>query len=193
MPSNVVFDRTLQRAARSAPGRTETYAEYFEDSRFSGENQSRILHDYLVRKYEGRRVDVVIAFAQPALDYLLKYRADLFPKAAIVYYTVGRAMAEDPSLLRNATGVVVENSYRKTVDLALALHPATKEVLVIASTPGGSKVNERIFRRQFQGFDKPVKFTYLSDLPLDQLLAAVRHAPSDSIIFYLRHAQDEPD
>src|SRR5262249_58218429 len=110
----------------------------------------------------------------PALDYLLKYRADLFPHAAIVYYTVGRPVFDDPSLARDTTGVVADNAYRKTLDLALTLHPGTKEVLVIASTPGGSKLNERIFRRQLQGFDKPVKFTYLSDLPLDQLLSAVR-------------------
>jgi signal transduction histidine kinase len=193
MAPSAIFERTLQRAIRSAPGRHETYEEYFEDIRFPGEDQSRILHDYLVRKYAGRRVDVVIAFAQPALDYLLKYRSDLFPQAAIVYYTPGRPVFEDPASAHNTTGVVGDHAYRKTLDLALTLHPETKEVLVIASTPGGSKLNERIFRRQLQGFDKPIKFTYLSDLPVDQILAGVRHAPRDSIIFYLRHSQDEPD
>src|SRR5262249_27693542 len=109
------------------------------------------------------------------------------------YYTTGRPIFDDPSLARGTTGVVVDAAYRRTLDLALTLHPDTKEVLVIASTPGGSKLNERIFRRQLQGFDQRVKFTYLSDLPLDQLIAGVRHAPKDSIIFYLRHSQDGPD
>ena len=193
MAPSAIFERTLQRAIRSAPGRHQTYEEYFEDIRFPGEDQSRNLHDYLVRKYAGRRVDVVIAFAQPALDYLLRYRTDLFPSAAIVYYTAGRPVFEDPLLARDTTGVVGDNAYRKTLDLALTLHPETKEVVVIASTPGGSGLNERVFRRQLRGFDKPVKFSYLSDLPLDKLLAGVRHAPKDSIIFYLRHSQDEPD
>jgi signal transduction histidine kinase len=191
MAPSAIFERTLHRAVRVAPGRHGTHEEYFEDIRFPGEDQSRILHDY--PEYAGRRVDVVIAFSQPALDYVLKYRADLFPQASIVYYTVGRPILDDPALARGTTGVVADNAYRKTLDLALTLHPATKEALVIASTPGGSKLNERIFHRQRQGFDKPVKFTYLSDLPLDQLLAGVRHAPEDSIIFYLRHSQDEPD
>jgi signal transduction histidine kinase len=192
MAPSAIFERALQHAIRSAPGRHETYAEYFEDIRFPGDDQSRIVHDYLVRKYAGRRVDVVIAFSQPALDYLLKYRSDLFPQAAIVYYTIGKPMVDDASLAP-ATGVVADDAYRKTLDLALTLHPETKEFLVVASTPGGSKLNERSFRRQLEGFDKPVTFSYLSDLPLEQMVAAVRHAPKDSIIFYLRHSQDEPD
>ena len=52
---NVVFDETLKNAVQSAaPGTLEYYAEYLEDSRFPGEDQSGILHDFLVRKYAGR-------------------------------------------------------------------------------------------------------------------------------------------
>src|SRR5262249_38928001 len=145
---NVVFDRTLQQAVRASKLRVEHYAEYIEDNRFPGEDQSRILHDYLVRKYAGRRVDVVIAFAQPALDYLLKYRSDLFPQVPIVYYTIGRPVFDDPSMSKQTTGAIVDNAYRKSIDLAMMLHPDTKEVIVIASTPGATKREERTFQRE---------------------------------------------
>jgi hypothetical protein len=191
---NIILDETLSAAVRSsAAGRIERYAEYIEDNRFAGEDQLRILHDYLVRKYAGRQVDAVIAFAEPALNFLLKYRGDLFPRAPIVFYTVGRPVIEDSAASRNTTGVVIDNAYRKTLDLALRLHPDTKEVFVIASTPGGSKLNERVFQRQLEGLEKRPTFTYLSDLPLEQLLAAVRKAPKQSIILYIRHSQDGPD
>src|SRR5262245_948241 len=190
---NAVMDDALRRAVRSAPRRSlEYYAEYLEDSRFPGEDQSRVLRDYLVRKYASRPVDVVVAQTQPVLSFLLKYRAEIFPDAAIVYNTFSRPVFDDPEIARNATGVIGDNVFRKTLDLALGLHPDTKEVLVIASTPDGSKEYERMFRRQLAGFDKPVAFTYLSDLPLDQLLATVKQASNQSLIIFVRHSQDQP-
>jgi signal transduction histidine kinase len=111
----------------------------------------------------------------------------------IVYYTVGRPVFENPAIARQTTGAVVDNAYRKTLDLALTLHPNTKEVLVIASTPGGSTREEATFTRQLEAYEKRVRFTYLSDMSLEQLLVRVRQAPKDSIIFYIRHSQSEPD
>jgi signal transduction histidine kinase len=189
----VVLDNALKGAVRAAPPATlEHYAEYLEGSRFRGEDESRMLRDYLVRKYASRPMDVVVAQTQPVLSFLLKYRAALFPDAAIVFNTVTRPVFDDPAVARRATGVIADTAYRKTLDLALALHPDTREVLVIASTLDGSKQNERMFQRQLAGFDRPVTVTYLSDLPLDQLLAAVKRAPKQSIILFIRHSRDQP-
>src|SRR5262245_33259606 len=59
-PSNIAFERGLQAALRAvAPGRAEYFPEFLESNRFPGDEQSEALHDYLLRKYAGRRIDAV--------------------------------------------------------------------------------------------------------------------------------------
>jgi signal transduction histidine kinase len=191
--SNVVFEKAMQDRLRAAPaGSVEYYAEYLENNRFPGEAQARMLRDYLVRKYADRRIDVVVAVGPAALNFLLADRPDLFPDTPIVFHTVTRPEFGDRPPARNVTGVISDDVYRKTLDLALDLHPETERVLVIASSPEGDKRNERLFRRGIAGLKKRVTFTYLSDLPLDQLLAAVKAAHERSLILFLWHSQSEP-
>ena len=37
------------------------------------------------QKYAARTIDVIVANASPSLDFLFKYRADLFPHTPIVF------------------------------------------------------------------------------------------------------------
>ena len=85
-PWNVRFDRSFQAALQAAPaGTVEYYPEYLESNRFPGENQSLLLRDYLRQKYADRTIDVVVANSDASLDFLLKYRDDLFPHTPIVF------------------------------------------------------------------------------------------------------------
>src|SRR5215469_17021786 len=72
--ANDDFERQFQTALNSeAPGGFEYYSEYLESNRFPGNDQSVALRDYIKRKYAGRPIDVVVANASPALDFLFKY------------------------------------------------------------------------------------------------------------------------
>jgi hypothetical protein len=134
-PANVRFDQSFQAALQSAPdGTVEYYPEYLESDRFPGESQAQGLCDYLRRKYADRTIDVVVAAGMPALEFLLKNRHDLFTKTPIVFlmssYPVKEKLAAGPGL----TGIVTNNTYRKTLDLALRLHPGTEQVFIISGT-----------------------------------------------------------
>jgi signal transduction histidine kinase len=191
--SNVVFEQAMQARLRTLPaGSVEYYAEYLEDNRFPGEAQSRLLRDYLARKYADRRIDVVVAVGPAALNFLMAHRADLFTGTPIVFHTVTRPELADRAAARNLTGVISDDVYQKTLDLALELHPDTERVLVIASNPEGDKRRELLFKRGIGESAGRVTFTYLSDLPLDQLLDAVKTAGEHSLILFLWHSQSVP-
>ena len=119
----------------------EYYSEYWETNRFPGERQALLLRDYLRQKYTGRKIDALVAPASIPLDFLLKYRSELFPDASIVFATE-RPVDQKLMAASNATGVVYANSYRRTIDLALKLHPGTEQVFIISGSPvegnGGS-------------------------------------------------------
>src|SRR5262252_1780253 len=189
--ANVDFERGMQEALQQAPaGSVDYHAEYIESTRFSGPEQSIVLLDYLRRKYADRKVDVVVAPSQVALDFLTSHRAVLFPDAPIVFHTFARPSAD--VMARSMTGIVVDNLFAKTLDTALTLHPDTKEVFVIAQTSERNRLYDQIFRDQLRAVERSVALTYLSDLPLDALLARVKAAQKQTIIFYVRYSQDEP-
>jgi PAS domain S-box-containing protein len=189
-PSNVEFDRGVQTAFRTA--RIEYYAEYFEPNRFPGEVQATAFRDYLRRKYSERKIDVVIAMSAVSADFLLKYRDDLFPDAPIVFHTVSRDQLDARAAAINSTGVVPDNVYARTVETALRFHPATEHVFLINGTIERDKSVESLFKERLRALENKVSITYLTDLPLDKLLARVKSLPQRSLIFYSRQDYEGP-
>ena len=191
-PANVLLDKGVQTVLRSnAEGAVEYFPEYLESNPFRGENQSLALRDYLRRKYADLRIDVIISMSHSSLEFLLKYHKDLFPKTPIVYYT-NKPIDRDDSIDASLSRVVVDKVYRKTLDMALRLHPRTEQVFIISGTPQREKRVEAEVRADLKGLEGQVGLTYLTDLPLAELVSRVKALPERSIILYVRHSQDEP-
>jgi signal transduction histidine kinase len=183
---NISFDKGLQAGLFADPSsKVELFSEYLDTTRFPGEKQNELLHDYLRQKYANQKIDVVIATPDPALNFLLKYRTDLFPGSPIIFIAVERppqgVLGAGPGL----TGIIRANTHRKTLDLALKLHPETKEVFVISGTPEHDKRFETISREELAGYEKRARITYLTDLPLNELLNRVKEMPQNSLILYV--------
>jgi len=191
-PSNVSFERGLQTVFRgAAPGTLEYFPEFLESNRFPGEAHSRWFRDYLRRKYSDHKVDLVIALSDTALSFLMNVRGEVFPNTPIVYHTFNRPVLGN-RFKSAVTGVVVDRVFRNTLDVALQLHPDTREVLVIVGTPEGDKRLERSVRKELQEFESKTRLTYLSDMQLAPMMARVKRAGTGSLILYVRQSQDEP-
>ncbi len=165
--------------------------EYLEPGRFPGESQARILRDYLRQKYADRKIDVLFCWGVGPLEFFLRHQGELFPGTPIVYYVSSleplKHLPAPP-----ITGVLNPDAYERTLELALNLHPDATEVFVVSGTPTHDKSIEREAAPQFARFQSRVTLTYLTDLPLEQLLATVRNVPRRSIIFYSRQAHEDP-
>ena len=190
---NVAFDRTFQAALHSASaGPIEYYSEYLESNRFPGENQSLLLRYYLRQKYDDHNIDVVVANSDASLDFLLKYRDDLFPRSPIVFITTRRPAPEILAAEPGLTGLTTLSDHRKTVDLALSLHPNTKEIFVVSGTLQHDKRLETVARSELQGYESRVQLTYLTDWSPDELIAKTKTLPKQSLILYVwQQSQNE--
>ena len=80
------LDAAIREALQSrADAPVNYYAEYLESETFPSEPSTLALRDYIRRKFEGRRIDVVVANATPALQFVLRFREELFPRVPIVF------------------------------------------------------------------------------------------------------------
>ena len=162
----------------------EYFPEYLEASRFPEENTAVSFRNYLRAKYANRTVDVVVASADAPLRFLLEYRSELFSKSPIVFVANDPPKPDALAAAAGATGIHYKNAYRETVDLALRLHPGTKRVFVVSGTPQQDRRFEKITQRELSGFEK-VEIVYLTDLPLNELIARTSSLPPQSVILYV--------
>jgi len=185
-PANVDFERRFQASLRlAARGPVEFYSESVQSSRFPGEVQSKLLHNYIRRKYADRPIDVVVPRTTVPLNFLFKYRRDLFPHTPIVFAATSHPGAAQLKSGAGATGVVFVNSYRKTLDLAVKLHPRTERVFIVSGTPGREKSFEQMARSQLRGYESKAAIIYLTDLTLEELMVRIKHLPERSIVLYV--------
>jgi signal transduction histidine kinase/CheY-like chemotaxis protein len=183
--ANLRFDQSLQAALRSyAPTEFEYYSEYLETNKFPGEEQSSLLGDYLARKYAGRHIDVLVARTSVALDYLIEHRDRLFPNVPIVFAVSVPPSAERMSEI-GATGILYGNTYSKTSDLALRLHPGTTQLYVVSGTKTRDKTLEKIARKELQTRSNGPAIHYLTDVPPEELKARLATLPPRSVVLYV--------
>jgi len=191
-PGNIKFDESFKAVLQANhPGEVEYYPEYMETTRFPGQNQA-FFHEYLRQKYAGRKIDVVVATADIPLNFLLQYRADLFPTSPIVFVTNHAPSTETLGAGPGATGIVHQSTHQQTLNLALSLHPNTNQVFVISGSPEHDKRFEKSARQELGGFENRVRITYLTDLPLSELITRTANLPPRSIALYVwQQAFDE--
>ncbi len=163
----------------------EYYPEYLEANRFPGEIQSQVLRDYLKQKYADRKVDVVVAQSDVSLDFLTKYKDDLFPNTPVVFYLATRPAAATLISRGNMTGVVVFGGFKKTVDAALTIHPQTEQLFVISGSLERDKRFERVAHTELEGLEAQIKINYLTDLSPSELRNTVARLPERSLVLYV--------
>jgi len=189
---NIGFERALQAALQSAgAGRFEYYPEYLESNRFPGEHQEQYLRDYLRQKYADRTIDVVVANSDASLDFLVKYSDDLFRNVPTVFISTRRPSAEVLASGAGLTGLITFTDAQKTVDLALTLHPGTKEIFVVNGTLQFDRRLETSTRQELQGYDNRVKISYVTDWSPVELVAKMKTLPAKSIVLFVWQQSEE--
>lgn len=183
-PGNVRFEESFKTQLRVGQRQDiEYYPEYFEVSRFPEKDHTLSFRDYLQTKYANRNVDVVVASADAPLLFLLEHRTTLFANSPIVF--VANNPPEPGTLAAGggATGVHYKNAYRETLDLALRLHPETTRVFVVSGSAQQDGRYERVVRQELSGAQK-IEVTYLTDLPLTELIDRTRNLPPHSVVLF---------
>ena len=171
----------------------EIFREVMDLSRFSSNSHKTLLRDFLRAKYADKKIDVAVAVMAPALDFLLAFGGEIFPGAQIVFCGLDRKQLGTRSLPANVYGVLIKREFAPTLELALRLHPMTERVVVVSGTSDFDEELRAQAQTEFQTYERRVSFTYLSELPLDQLLARLSQLPSRDLVLIITVFQDGED
>lgn len=191
LPGLSLLDNEIVRTLRSGSTEPiEVYREVMDLSRFDSDSYKTRLRDFLQAKYANKKIDVAVAILPPAFDFLMAYGDLIFPGTPIVFCGVDRAQLGNRALPPNVRGVLIKREFAPTLELALRLHPATEGVVVVSGTSAFDAKLRAQAQDEFRPYENRVSFTYLSELPLDQLLVKLSQLPSQNIVLFTTLFQD---
>src|SRR4051812_8062424 len=177
-----IGDREMPRLLeRGLSRKIDYYSEYIDAGRFSDAHYQTAFRQYLALKYGGSRFDLVIAMQEIAIDFVSRCRDELFPDTPVVFQALRRPVRHDV----NATGVVTEFDFGRTLAMALDLQPDTTHVFVVSGSSVRDRQYEALVRAQFQSFEPRVAVDYLSGLASSELERRIATLPERSIVYYV--------
>lgn len=190
-PATPIVNTTLRDALTGDPELPVDYfSEYLESDMLPAGQASAALANYLQAKYRGRRIDLVIAVADPALRFVLENRDMLFANVPIVYSGVGDPASFTRDFSGGITGILRGSAYQETVKLALQLHPSTRHVFVVAKSL--SDDSDAATRQTLREASPGVPLTFLDADAIPDLLSQLRALPSQSVVLFIAYSQKAP-
>ena len=161
----------------------DLYAEVIEQSRFPGPDYLKTVRAYLRQKYANRPFDVVVTIGLVPLTLVRENRA-MFGDVPVVAIVGPRGYIDTAE---GVTGLEAANSVGGTIDLSLALLPATRRIVVLDSARVNQAPMESEFRRRMAEHSG-ISLEYLRDLSIDDAVARAAALPEDSVLHFVKQS-----
>lgn len=171
----------------------ECYLDYMDAKRNTSPEYLQKLHDIYKYKYSNKKFDAVIVADDIAYNFMLTYRQELFPNAPVVFCGVNNFEEQKFAGYSDwFTGIVENVDIAGTIDVALKLHPDTKNIVVVNDNTAVGESNKRLLQASIPEFAvRGINFILLEDLNMSAVQEKVAQLSPDSIILLLTFNQDK--
>jgi PAS domain S-box-containing protein len=166
------------------------YVEHMESQRLVDEAYRQSLAETLTRTFQSVRLDLVIAFSYPDLQFAVQFRDEIFPGAPIVFSDVHVSRFAGRTMWPGVTGVTVPIDVAGILDLALRLHPETDTIAVITGTSELESYWVRAVHTELLRHRGRVREFDFVGPPSAQLLENVAALPPHTVVLYQMVPQD---
>ncbi len=188
LPANLEFEAGLRETLANS---TELNAEFLDYPRFDGESYMRALTTFLREKYALRPPAVLVVGAEGALDFVLRHRAELFPRIPVIHAAVPRSFLQSrPPLPADVVGVPIEYDFPGTIELALRWHPHARRLVVVTGASAQDRAWEAELRGEVSRFQDRVSAEFLAGLPTHAVLQRLSELGSDAVVFTPGYFED---
>jgi formate hydrogenlyase transcriptional activator len=190
VPAFEKTDRGLSAALQSGGiGTRNQFYEHLDLVRNPGPENRRLVVELMRQRYDRRKIDFIITLYPEALKFLLDEGQAIFSDAPVLALYLPQGF-ELPITRRRIIPHLVVPDLKRTIEIALKLVPTARRIYVVGGTHPMDRWLENIARKDFKTWEGLLEFRYLSDLPLEEILATVSNAPSDSIVFVNAFGKD---
>jgi PAS domain S-box-containing protein len=168
------------------------YVENLEGRRFDDEIYRNNLAASLRDTYRAVKLDLVLVENDPALEFALKYRDELFPGVPIVFFDVDAFRMAGQKMWPGVAGVTAPVDIRGTVDFALRLYPDTDTVAIVTGNSPYERYWLALIHAELLHHQGKIRETDLVALPANQLFDRVIALPQHAIVLFQLGDQETP-
>lgn len=185
LPANIEIDRGISAVLDTNRRlRADVSVEFLDTPRFSGDAYGKTVASYLREKYSTRPPEVIIVGGEEALTFVLSNRANMFPKAPIVYLSVNTDFLKSIAPMQpDVIGIPVRYDFLGTALQALRWHPSARNIVVVTGTSDWDVDWEQRIRQEALELTDKVSLEFLTGLTDNALLKRLADLGSESVIF----------
>ena len=177
-PGITIINQGIQAGLNDSPYQLQLYSEYMDTSLFPDPAIQQELRDAYIRKYQNRKLDVIITVGPSPLKFMQEVHQKAFPGVPIVFCLPTLSATGPPPLDSDFTGVEDDTAPAETVGIALRLVPGTRNVVVVG---GVAPIDREVLanvKKELMSYEGRVEISYLTDLAMPDLLQRLRRLPS---------------
>lgn len=189
-PGPVVVTNLILSALHSDPRFQVEFHWENLDSIYQSDDSLKEQRDLLVRKYQHRKLDLIVLLGPDPIRLLGEPANAVFPDVPVVFCCTAPGQIDQMGPHPQFTGSWFQLEPTKTVDVALNLLPETRSLFVIG---GQSRYDRRlvaIVKAELASYENKLNVTYLTDLPMNQLRERLKQLPDHSVVLYLTFYKD---
>ncbi|MCP4756049.1 MAG: PAS domain S-box protein, partial [Proteobacteria bacterium] len=169
----------------------EFFFEYMDTKRFYDDRHLENLYQLLNYKYRNKTLDVIISSDDHAFNFLLNTSDTLFPGIPIVFCGINRLEESSMAGQKLFTGVAESTDLEKTIEIAMQLHPKTKNIYVLVDKTISGMAHRRQIEDIIPHFDKTVTFNPLEDVEISLIKKNLQELQKDSIVLWMNLFSDK--
>ncbi|MDD1650131.1 MAG: PAS domain S-box protein, partial [Methylococcaceae bacterium] len=189
-PSSVAISAFRTTLAREFGERVEFYEMSLDRARFQEPEAEGPFLQFLESRIASRPMDLVATTGGPGMEFVERHQERLFPRTPIVFIAGPPVKAKADSSAGMVTQVTLPMNLAGMVEDILQLQPQTTNIAVVFGASALETDTVEQCRREFQKFTNRVAFTWLNDVPLEQVLDRCAHLPPLSFILHGMFAVD---
>ena len=161
--------------------------EYLDSKRHFNQPYLQAFADLLAQKYRQEHFDIIISTDDNALDFMLRYRDELFPATTMVFSGINKPDPNRTEGYAKVFGFTENLQVVETLDIALKLQPTARNVYFVADASKSSEAMLEKAKAAERNSGDNISFHYLVALTPEKLASELRKLQKNAIVIYLAY------
>jgi PAS domain S-box-containing protein len=189
-PGISIINQGIQTGLSGSPYHLELYSEYMDTALFPDRALQQEFRDSYIRKYQNRKLDVIITVGPSPLRFVQEVHQRAFPGVPIVFCLPTIGVRGALTVDSDFTGVGNDMAPVETVGIAMRLLPGTKNVVVVGGVAAYDREQLATVKEKLKAYEGLLDISYLTDFAMPDLLERLRRLPSNTIVLLTTVSKD---